>query len=208
MAKKRKPPKGQINKRNDQCIKALHNLMEDLGEKYSIRVGIIGQQAAQKHPDTDLTNAELGAIHEFGASMTPTEKQKGYFWHRWGIHKSNKQINIPARSFLRVPLLSRQGKERILDEVALSAKDRELNKAIADVGKAANPNFMKQLCEAVGMAAYKIVIDTFSLGGFPTKWEPTSEWSKKNRKYNPANPTLIDSGDLRESISYEVKEGK
>lgn len=203
---KHRPPKGQINKRNNQCIQALRNLMEDLGEKYSIRVGIIGQQAAQKHRDTDLTNADLGAIHEFGASMTPTEKQKGYFWYRWGIHKSNEQINIPSRSFLRVPLLSKQGKERILDKVALSAKDRELNKAIGEIGKASNKNFLKELCEAVGMEAYNLVIDTFSLGGFPEKWQPTSEWSKQNRKYNPANPTLVDSGDLRESISYEVKE--
>ena len=117
-------------------------------------------------------------------------------------------INIPARSFLRVPLLSKQGKERILDKVALSADDRELNKAIAEIGKASNPNFMRELCEAIGMEAYNLVIDTFSLGGFPEKWQPTSEWSKKNRKYNPANPTLIDSGDLRESISYEVKESK
>lgn len=203
---KHRPPNGQINKRNNQCIQALRNLMEDLGEKYSIRVGIIGQQAAQKHRDTDLTNADLGAIHEFGASMTPTEKQKGYFWYRWGIHKSNEQINIPSRSFLRVPLLSKQGKERILDKVVLSAKDRELNKAIGEIGKASNKNFLKELCEAVGMEAYNLVIDTFSLGGFPEKWQPTSEWSKQNRKYNPANPTLVDSGDLRESISYEVKE--
>ena len=169
---------------------------------------LITQQAAQKHPDTDLTNADLGAIHEFGASMTPTEKQKGYFWYRWGIHKSNEQINIPSRSFLRVPLLSKQGKERILDKVVLSAKDRELNKAIGEIGKASNKNFLKELCEAVGMEAYNLVIDTFSLGGFPEKWQPTSEWSKQNRKYNPANPTLVDSGDLRESISYEVKESK
>ena len=203
---KRRPPKGQINKRNNQCIQALRNLMEDLGEKYSIRVGIIGQQAAQKHRDTDLTNAELGAIHEFGASMIPTEKQKGYFWHRWGIQKSNKQINIPTRSFLRVPLLSKQGKERILDKVTLSVKDRELNKAIGEIGKASNKNFLKELCEVVGMEAYYLVIDTFELGGFPERWQPTSEWSKQNRKYNPANPTLIDSGDLRKSISYEVKE--
>lgn len=207
MAKK-KPPRGQINKRNDQCIKALRNLMDDLGERYSIRVGIIGQQAAQKHPDTDLTNAELGAIHEFGASMTPTEKQKGYFWFRWGIHKSNKEINIPARSFLRVPLLSKQGQERILNKVVLSAKDQELNKAIADVGKASDTHWLKKLCETVGMEAYNLVQDAFRLGGFPQKWQPTSQWSKNNRKYNPANPTLVDTGDLMNSITYEVKESK
>lgn len=205
---RKKPPKGQINKRNDQCIKTLRNLMEDLGEKYSIRVGIIGQQAYQKHPDTDLTNADLGAIHEFGASMTPTEKQKGYFWYRWGIHKSNKQINIPARSFLRAPLLSKEGKQIILDEVGLSSKDRELNKAIGEIGKASNSNFMKQIANLVGAAAEELVKRTFVWGGFPERWQPTSEWSKQNRKYNPANPTLVDTGDLMNSISYEVKESK
>lgn len=205
---RKKPPKGQINRRNDQCIKALRNLMEDLGEKYSIRVGIIGQQAYQKHPDTDLTNADLGAIHEFGASMTPTDKQKGYFWYRWGIHKSNKQINIPARSFLRAPLLSKEGKQIILDKVGLSTNDRELNKAIGEIGKASNPNFMKQIANLVGAAAEELVQRTFAWGGFPERWQPTSEWSKQNRKYNLANPTLVDTGDLMNSISYEVKESK
>lgn len=225
MAKKRKPPKGQINKRNDQCIKALHNLMEDLGEKYSIRVGIIGQQAAQKHRDTDLTNAELGAIHEFGASMTPTEKQKGYFWHRWGIHKSNKQINIPARSFLRVPLLSKEGKKAVIKGIPALLKENgnvagvyfedyastshsKTNEPYRKAVSKSLKGFLNNIAIAAGQVAVALVMQAFDNGGFPTKWEPTSEWSKKNRKYNPANPTLIDSGDLRESISYEVKEGK
>ena len=107
MAKKR--TKGQLN--DKMVFKRLNNLMKDLGRNISIRIGIIGSEAYKKHHDTELTMAELGAIHEFGANINPTDKLKGYFWHRWGIHKSNKQIIIPERSFLRMPLLSKEGKK-------------------------------------------------------------------------------------------------
>lgn len=49
-------------------------------EDYSVKVGIIGSKAKTEHKNTKLTNAELGAIHEFG---------KGY---------------QPKRSFLEMPL--------------------------------------------------------------------------------------------------------
>lgn len=182
--------------------------MEDLGEKYSIRVGIIGDKAYQKHEETELTNAELGAIHEFGATINPTEKQKRYFAWRWNVHKSNDVIVIPERSFLRVPLLSKEGKQRMLDKAVLSGKDRELNKALAEVAKSNNSNFMQTLANTVGSEALQIVNDAFNWGGYPTKWQPTSEWSKKNRVYNPANPTLVDTGELKKSISLEIRKSE
>jgi hypothetical protein len=43
----------------------------------AIAVGIQGDAASQQHDESDLTNAEIGAIHEHGA------------------------VNLPARSFLR-----------------------------------------------------------------------------------------------------------
>lgn len=204
---KRKIPKGQINRRNGQTIKAIKQLMEDMGQKYSIRVGILGSNGAQKREGTDLTNAELGAIHEFGATINVTDKMRGYFWHQYGINKSNEPINIPARSFLRVPLLSKEGQERILNKVILDG-DRELNKLLAESRQFKDKDYMKTLATAIGAEGYQIVYEAFLTGGYPHMWEPTKEWSKQHRKYNPENPTLVDSGQLWNSITFDVKETK
>lgn len=63
----------------DRLLKAL----KDSSKPY-IRVGILGSDATTAHTDEDgksgLTNAEIGAIHEFGSE------------------------NHPVRSFLRMPL--------------------------------------------------------------------------------------------------------
>ena len=99
---------------NKTVLRNLEKLAKDLNKKVSIRVGIIGDKAHQIHSDTNLTNADLGAIHEFGATINVTDKMRGWFWYNYGIHKSNKAINIPARSFLRMPLLSEEGKKEIM----------------------------------------------------------------------------------------------
>lgn len=200
MAKKR--PKGQLN---DKIVfKRLNNLMKDLGRNISIRVGIIGSEAYKQHPDTELTMAELGAIHEFGATINPTDNLKGYFWHRWGIHKSNKPINIPARSFLRMPLLGKEGKRELNKAVNEQlSTDREFNKAVGEV----DSTLLTDVANVLGLAALKRVQEAFETSGFG-QWKAVSEFTMQNRKGAADNPPLNDTGDLRESITFEVKEHK
>ena len=200
-------PKGQINKKKNDCIKALKNLMKDLDQKVSIRVGIIGDKAREKHPDSDLTNAQLGAIHEFGADVQVTDKMRGYFWHKWGIHLSKKTIHVPARSFLRSTLLSPQGKEELIDRSGLD-DDRELNAEFVKYKMMIDSNFFLALCEQIGMKAVEMVQTAFYVGGRPKEWTKITEFTKANRKNDPDSPPLTDSGQLRDSITYEVKERK
>ena len=200
-------PKGQINKKKNDCIKALRNLMKDLDQKVSIRVGIIGDKAREKHPDSDITNAQLGAIHEFGADIQVTDKMRGYFWHKWGIHLSKKTIHVPARSFLRSTLLSPQGKEELIDRSGLS-DDRELNAEFVKYKMMQDSNFFLALCEQIGMKAVEMVQTAFYVGGRPKEWTKITEFTKANRKNDPESPPLTDSGQLRDSITYEVKERK
>lgn len=204
---KRRIPKGQINKKKNDCIKALQNLMKDLDQKVSIRVGIIGDKAREKHPDSDITNAQLGAIHEFGADIQVTDKMRGYFWHKWGIHLSKKTIHVPARSFLRSTLLSPQGKEELIDRSGLS-DDRELNAEFVKYKMMQDSNFFLALCEQIGMKAVEMVQTAFYVGGRPKEWTKITEFTKANRKNDPESPPLTDSGQLRDSITYEVKERK
>ena len=99
-------------------FKALEEWMKALDRKISIKVGIIGSKAREKHPDSDLTNAELGAIHEFGCTITVSDKMRRYLGSQ-GLHlkKNTVKIIIPTRSFLRMPLMSSEGKKILLKVV-------------------------------------------------------------------------------------------
>lgn len=64
-------------------LDGLEKLLKSLKSDYVVRVGILGKDGKGKHDKkSGLTNAELGAIHEFGAPAK----------------------NIPQRSFLQMPL--------------------------------------------------------------------------------------------------------
>lgn len=200
--------------------------MKQAGQKYSIRVGIIGEQAAQIHPDTNLTNAELGAVHEFGATINHPGGQpyiikdgravfisKGTELGRKLIAKGQvtkaHQIVIPTRSFLRSTLLSADGKNRLMTYVEgqlggeISA-DKWVNEYLYG-DKLNQDGFMQKIADTVGDTALNMVQEAFSEGGSPDKWKPITPYTKKHRRNDPDNPPLQDSGDLMDSITAEVK---
>lgn len=208
---------GQINKKNKQTIQALVNLMKDLDQKYSIRVGIIGEKAAEKHPDSGLTNAELGAIHEFGATINVTEKMRGYL-HKIGIHlkKDTTSIVIPTRSFLRMPLLSGDFKDYLLSKIGISDIDalgkdaegkqlvRQHNVEQAQKALKGDYRIIEKIANMVAAEALAMVQNAFESGGFG-KWAPISPITKANRKKDKSSPPLTDTGELKNSITAEVR---
>lgn len=194
---------GRINKTRIN-FKALDEWMKALDRKISIKVGIIGKEATQKHPDSDLTNAELGAIHEFGATITVTDKMRNYL-HSQGLHlkKDTMTVVIPTRSFLRIPLMSAEGKKELLNVV----KSQLSNEFKATELKSDTANkILDDTVHLLAETAYLKVIKAFETGGFG-KWAPISEFTAKRRN-NLGNPPLTDTGDLRQSIFYEIKETK
>ena len=204
MARKKHIPQGQLNK-NQLVFKRLHNLMKDLGQKYSIRVGIIGDKAYEQHEHSDLTMAELGAIHEFGATINVTDRMRGWFWHNFGIHKSNKPVVIPTRSFLRMPLLSGEGKKEINKAInSQLSNDREINKI---VGGYDNGKLLEGVANLVGLTALQRVQRAFESFGFGA-WPPITEFTKAHRHGEADNKPLDDTGDLKESITFQVKKVK
>lgn len=195
--------------------------MNDLDQKYSIRIGIIGSKAYEKHPDSDLTNAELGAIHEFGATINVTEKMRRFFYKKWGIQKSNNPVVIPTRSFLRMPLLQGDFNEYLLAKIrkeGLPLVDadslgrdkesrqlvREFNVDNAQDAITKENGIMERIANVVAAEALWRVDNAFASSGFG-KWAPISELTKRSRKNDPSSPPLTDSGDLRGSITAEVK---
>ena len=175
--------------------------MKDLKQNFSIRVGIIGDKAYQNHPHTDLTMAELGAIHEFGATIGVTDKMRGWFWHNAEVHKSNRPVIIPTRSFLRMPLLSSEGKRelnRVVNDYL--TKDRELNLLEA----IHNKEMLKLIAELVAIKALQRVQQAFQTAGFG-KWAGISNFTLSRRRSNQNPNPLEDTGDLMESITALVK---
>lgn len=200
MAKKKHIPQGQLNK-NQLVFRRLHNLMKDLGQNFSIKVGIIGDKAYQQHEHSDLTMADLGAVHEFGATINVTDKMRGWFWYNAGIHKSNKPIIIPTRSFLRMPLLSSEGKRainKLINEYL--SKDREYNlEVIAKQG-----DVLRMIAELVAVKALERVNEAFITSGFGN-WPKITPFTISRRKGDGDNNPLDDTGDLWDSITAVVK---
>ena len=68
----------------------------------SVKVGILGSKATQKHNGTDKTNAEIGFLNEFGSASQ----------------------HIPERSFIRMPLRTKLN-QYIRQKKSLSAEQFE-----------------------------------------------------------------------------------
>ena len=86
---------------------------------------------------------------------------------------------IPERSFLRMPIFTRLPK--VLEGIE---KQKKLN--------------VREMSEKIGASAVAMVIAAFASSGF-------GEWPRSKKGINGmANDTLIDTGQLRDSISYEV----
>lgn len=204
-------------------FKALDEWMKALERKVSIKVGIIGSEAAQIHEGTNLTNAELGAAHEFGATINHPGGQPYYINSSTGmavfVSKTSSfgkyliqkgqitkphEIILPTRSFLRMPLMSAEGKKELLN-VVKSQLEGEFK--ATDFSNTTANKILDDALHLLAETAYLRVLNAFETEGYGN-WKPTTPASKQMRKYNKSAPTLVDTGDLKRSISYEVKEIK
>lgn len=200
---------GRVNKSRIRYGK-ISDIIQKLDKKFSIRVGILGNNATKKAGDSSLTMAELGAVHEFGATInhpggTPylikedgtaqfVSKDKGKKLPKTKPH----EIVIPTRSFLRMPLLSSEGKKALqvwsVDEKEAFIEYLNKDTVSADV-----------LAKTIGAKALERVLDAFKTDGFGN-WKPTMAATRRRRKGSPSNPTLEDTGDLKDSITFEINE--
>lgn len=160
-------------------VKGLDQLLKALKAKPPIaRVGIMGSkngphyatlESGQKQPSHVPTNAEVGAVHEFGS---PTR-------------------NIVQRSFLRGPISDLLGKEI----EAQGALDKDVMAQVIKSGSVI-PWITK-----IAISAKGIVLGALASGGYG-KWAP---WKDPNYTNN-TGMLLVDTTQLRNSITYEVRE--
>lgn len=135
---------------------------------YVARVGILGNRDARKLGDP-MGNAEIGLIQEVGSYSN----------------------NIPARSWLRYPLIFKK------NEFVKLITTKETTKLI-DEGK------IKTVFLLIGLLAEKIIQQAFATQGFGT-WEPNSPITIALKG---SSKPLIDTSQLRRSVTSEVASTK
>lgn len=167
--------------------KGLDSLIRALDKTPTIRVGILGGAGSRtqtrhggvmhsviKTKETKFvkdksvtevkTNAEIGAIHEFGGDT------------------------MPQRSFLRVPI-----SDKLQEYLELSrAFDDSVAKKVVQEGT------IMQWLKKVAVIAEQIVADAFDSKGF-------GRWKASNMAHKQNHQTLVETQQLRNSITSEVK---
>lgn len=164
--------------------KGLDSLIRALDRPPTIRVGILGGNkntrtggvlhSVIKTRETKFTknksmvetktNAEIGAIHEFGGDR------------------------MPQRSFLRAPI-----SEKLQEYLELSrAFDESVAKKVVQEGT------IIQWLKKVAVIAEQIVSDAFDSRGF-------GRWKASNMAHKQNHQTLVETQQLRNSITSEVK---
>lgn len=96
---------------------------------------------------------------------------------------------LPQRSFLRLPIS--ENLQKYLDKAG--AFDEEAVKRVIASGS------VKEWVKLMAIVAESIVADAFATGGFG-KWKPSNMAFKKNHQ------TLVETQQLRNSITSDVKE--
>lgn len=164
-----------------------------------VAVGLPQEKVGDKIYGDGMTIVRIGAIHEFGASFTHpggtpykvVGNGKAVFLKKGdssatGVTKPHN-IKIPQRSFLRIPmqLHADQINDFISEQFADVFKGKSAEKALG----------------IIGVNARNISVDSFSTNGYGL-WDPIKSSTKKAKG---SSAPLIDTGTLRNSITYVVR---
>lgn len=123
------------------------------------------------------SNTEIASYHEFGTSVK--------------VGKT-KRVLIPERSFLRMPIIDDY--QNVWDQYAKTPEAKE------DFAK--HP---KKFLNKMGQIALQVIDDAFANGGSSrTKW---ASLKPSTLSQKTVNQILVETGQLRDSISYEIVDG-
>lgn len=178
----------------NDLTKDIKKSLEDLAKK-TICVGV---PDSTEHPDSKITNAELLYVHSHGVRDTTMRRKMQHDLdsgipyskaHEMYVHENGSPLwNSPPRPVLE-PAMD-NSKEAIAEQMAKVAE------AALD-----NNNLSVEL-EKVGMLGQNIARDWFT--------NPENKWHKNSDntiKRKGSDKPLIDTGELRKSITYTIKEG-
>ena len=147
------------------------------------RVGILGGKT-----DRSVTVVTKSGLHKAGKALANQTNADIGLLHE----KGSLTMHIPRRSFLEMPLvLKSEGLMAARNKIWEAFTLKEQTKAR-----------LKAAYVQLGHIAENIIQAAFESGGFG-KWEPDSD---RTRKEKGSNAPLIDTGQLRRSITSDVVE--
>ena len=165
-------------------IKKMKEVLDRYSKSY-VKVGLFGGN----HSSNGESLVKIGALHEFGSITPRTINYKG---------KKITLSGIPTRSWLRMPLKSRR--LRLLGE---NREHREIvfrQTVLQEIDHGYTGVLLKFLAEN----AKKVIDDAFETQGFG-KWKPNI--NKEYVKLKGSDTPLIDTGELRRSVTAEIVNG-
>ena len=181
----------------------LKSLIKEMSKNYSVKVGLLAENGGSDEVSENLDLAGLGAVQEFGARIQVTEKMRKFLAYKLGIHlkKETTEIVIPARSWLQMPLERSQDlRAKVKEKTQLTKSERELAElAITEYG---DYGILGELAQAVGVSALEQIQEAFDTEGFG-EWTPNSPATIRAKG---SESPLIDTGRLRNAITYKVEE--
>jgi hypothetical protein len=129
---------------------------------------------------------EASAMHpgDNGESSGKTNAEIG------AIHEDGRGHN-PVRSFLRVPL-----SKNLPNAIRMMGPTSR-----SEISEMIQNGSFEPLAERIGTAGVAIVLEAFDSGGADGEWPPSDMSRKKNHQ------TLIETQQLRDSITYKVVRG-
>lgn len=140
---------------------------------HKVQVGLFEDTAGRvADPGRIDNNPSLGAVHEFGLA--------------YGIVSNKTVVNIPERSFLRMPLMLHLGP-------ALMVAGKGLIRVLREQG-------VKRFLGLIGATAEDVVQEAFATGGWGA-W-PKLAPSTAAAKHSAA--ILIESSQMRKAVSSRV----
>jgi hypothetical protein len=151
-----------------------------------LTMDLSGLEKLRKALGGDLPELKVGILGDSARTGGQTNAEIGYR-HEVGV-------GVPRRSFLRDPL--EENLENYLESSGAFDND-----VLADVIKGGS---VTPWLQKVGVVAENVIADAFATGGFGN-WPALSPLTVR-RKRN--NQILVETNQLRDSITSEVKDGK
>ncbi len=180
----------------------IKNVVQAMSKKYQVKVGLLANKGGADDISEDMDLAGLGALQEFGCDIKITKKMAAFLHFKaeeLGLPESDKKgdgyIHIPARSWLQMPIQRRNAiKNKLIKHFGESKEDIE--HYIAKSGD------LMSLAIMIGVSAVEQIQDAFDSNGFG-EWAANSALTIAQK--GSAMP-LVDTGSLRQAITYEVNE--
>lgn len=166
-------------------ISELQRIVKDMGHNFYARVGIIGANAMKPHMEGKNKNS-----NKKKSKRVASDIESGMTMAEIGVIQEFGSVtnNIPPRSFLRMPI---EEKKRDLIRFLSSPTVR----AVVSKGD------VKRAFKMLGTEAVGVVLDAFRTRGFG-HWADNKQQTIDRKG---SDSPLIDTGELRKSITYDVK---